>query len=472
MSPSLWIWVALVSAGLGGLMAVLQHALRDVSRHSLEQAAARWMQRRRGANGSNGNGHGHGHTIDRDELPASVVSLADDLDGHTAAVALPRVLLNLLSGVAAVLWVGWVRSVGDGPVLMPTWVDAAIGLAAAACTIWVLSVALPLAIARHAAEATVLTWLGVIRACHALMAPPRLVLKFLAEVVRRLAGEDAQTELEQREAELLSLVQESEREGQLDEGAREMIEAVVEFGQTTVEQVMTPRTEMQALPFTDDIAEVKAFVRDGGHSRIPVYGEDLDHIEGVLYVKDLLKWLAARDGTEAAAGESFALRPLLRKPMFVPETKTVRELLKELLDSKVHIAIVIDEYGGTSGLVTIEDIVEEVFGEIQDEYEPEEESLPGVEVDVASGVATVDARTEIDEANDGLGAIGLVLPEHDDYDTVGGYVVTRLGKIPEAGEELREDGMLLVVVEAEPTRVVRVTVRPLEEEAVQDDLSG
>lgn len=456
-----WIWVAVASAALGGLMAVVQHALRDISRHGIEQAAAQraTARSRPGPTSAHGSGPALSPT-DQAQIPRAVARLAADIHGHVAAVALPRVGLNLLAGVAMVLWVAHAR--GEAA---PGVADVAIGLGSGVLVIWLLSVAIPLAIAEHAAEETALSWLWLVRLCHALFTPLRAVLRLLAEIVRRLTGGVDGDDLEAREAELLSLVEESRREGQLDETAQEMIEAVVEFRSTTVEQIMTPRTELEALPYTDDLAAVSLYVKDNGHSRIPVYREDLDHIEGVLYAKDLLRWMVAAHDADRA---SFRLAPLLRSPTFVPETKTVRELLAELLEQKVHIAIVIDEYGGTSGVVTMEDIVEEIFGEIHDEYEPEDDTQPPVEVDLASGVAAVDGRAEIHEANDALEALGLEFPEHDDYDTVGGFVVTRLGKIPGPGERLHHDGLVVTVLEAEPTRVLRVSVRRAEPQPTPD----
>ena len=232
-----------------------------------------------------------------------------------------------------------------------------------------------------------------------------------------------------------------------------MLEAVVEFRSTSVEQIMTPRTEINALEYTDDLGEVQAFINEHGHSRHPVYSENLDHIEGMLYAKDLLKWIINHGNN----GEPFVLSELLREPSFVPETKTVRELLTQLLADQVHIAIILDEYGGTSGLVTMEDIVEEIFGEIQDEYE-EPEDATAVVLDQSNKSAEIDARTEIDDANDELGAVGIELPESDDYDTVGGFINTLLGRIPEQGEEFDHESLRFEILEAEPTRVVRLRV--------------
>ncbi|MEM7755866.1 MAG: hemolysin family protein [Planctomycetota bacterium] len=466
MSPTTWLWIAIGAAAVGALLSSLQHALSDLSRSALEALAARKTLAKRGnTNGSDSNG-ASSESGSRDLpalVPVRVRTILDDLDGHIASVAVPRIGCNLLAGTSAVLAVAAFRSEGQ-----PGLIDIAIGLTAAVIIIWTFSVAIPLAIARHAAEHTVYAWSRLLRVFHAVLMPLRRVVDFISEVVRRLAGQDAVSELEAREAQLLSLVEESEREGQLDETAREMIEAVVEFRSTTVEQIMTPRTEVQAFEHTDDLEAVKAMVQDVGHSRVPVYKDDLDHITGVLYLKDLLRYLVSGDLIDAS---SFRLADVLRPATYVPETKTIRELLTELLDEKVHIAIVLDEYGGTSGLVTIEDIVEEVFGEIRDEYEPEENDEAQVVLSVGDGSAEIDGRAEIDAANDELEPVGLEIPDAEEYDTVAGFVVTTLGRIPEAGETFRENGVVVTVLDAEPTRVKRIRVEHAPEGEAGPDAS-
>jgi len=239
----------------------------------------------------------------------------------------------------------------------------------------------------------------------------------------------------------------------VDAVERDMIEAVVNFRDKTVAQVMTPRTEIQAMELSTDLSGVTAAVRSVGHSRIPVYEDSLDHVVGVFYVKDLMKWLA---GEGSRNGKPFSLRSLLRPAYFVPETKTIRQLLAELLAKRTHIAMVADEYGGTAGLITIEDIVEEVFGDIQDEYEEPEADAAEVKIDPATRTAEIDARTYIHDANDALAAIGAELPESEDYDTVGGFVTVTMGRIPTSGETFRHDDLTLTVLAAEPTRVTRV----------------
>jgi CBS domain containing-hemolysin-like protein len=288
------------------------------------------------------------------------------------------------------------------------------------------------------------------------MAPLRVVAGFSDEVVRRLTGAAAHDQEQALHTELLSVVEEGEREGQFDGSERDMIEAVVEFRSRTVEQIMTPRIDIEALEMTDDLGALINLIKESNHSRIPVYEGSLDHIVGVFYVKDLMRWLAG-DGAKGS-GKPFGLREILRPAIFVPETKTVRELLAELLKSRVHIAVVADEYGGTAGLVTMEDIVEEVFGDIQDEYEEVEDETPAVQVQGDGRSAEVDARASIGDANAALRALGIELPESEEYDTVGGFVMTTLGRIPGAGETLTHGRVRVTVVEAAPTRVSRVRV--------------
>jgi putative hemolysin len=232
----------------------------------------------------------------------------------------------------------------------------------------------------------------------------------------------------------------------------------VKFRDRTVAQVMTPRTEIEAMELSNELSKVTAMIRTIGHSRIPVYEGDMDHVVGIFYVKDLMKWLAGEGGGGSRTGKPFDLKSLLRPALFFPETKTIRELLPELLNKRVHIAMVADEYGGTAGLVTIEDIVEEVFGDIQDEYERPEENRPEVQVDADAGVAELDARVSIEDANWHLRELGIEIPLGEDYETVGGFVTVTLGRIPVEKESFAVGGAEVVVLGAEPTRVTRVRV--------------
>src|SRR4029079_18827832 len=216
--------------------------------------------------------------------------------------------------------------------------------------------------------------------------------------------------------------------GVVDEEERQMIESVIAFHDTHVGQIMTPRPEIFALEAGCTLETVKGRIAESGHSRIPVYQGTIDQIVGVLHARDLLKFLGNPP-------EAFTLKDFLRPAFFVPETKPLRDLLHDFRLQKVHIAIVSDEYGGTAGLVTIEDIFEELVGDVSDEHEPAE---PAMIVRVNDLVAEADARVYIDELNR---VLGLNLPEDAGYDTLGGFVTTTAGKIPSAGTTIEHGGV-------------------------------
>jgi putative hemolysin len=429
MIASGWLWIALVATGCGSVLSTLYLCLRDLSRVKLEEKAA---------------------ALERATVITRVAHIMSDLSGHANALLLPRIMCNLVVAVAMVLWILAVKGS-----VTPGWMEPALAVLASGIAILIFGAVIPQSVANHVPEQTVLAWSVPIRWIYAVMWPVRTMASFMDEVVRRLSGKTDADEAEAAQEELLSVVDEVKREGQIDETARDMIEAVVEFRSTTVEQIMTPRTEMEAIDLSTNLGDLIRVVREIGHSRIPVYEDSIDHIVGVFYVKDLMRWLAG----EHQPQHGFNFREILRPAIFVPETKTVRELLRELLAKKVHIAIVADEFGGTAGLVTIEDIVEEVFGEIQDEYEVGLDGPTPTTVDHDTGAAEIDARTYIDDANDALAPLGVEFPESEDYDTVGGFVTVTLGRIPAAGERVALGDFSIEIIDAEPTRVSKIRVK-------------
>ena len=429
MSGTAWLWIAVIAACAGSVLSTLYLCLRDLSRARLEELAA---------------------SRERPSLTARVGHVLADLDGHANALLLPRILCNLVVAVAAVIWIIDARGVTT-----PGWIEPLLAVLSSGVAILMFGAVIPQSVANHVPEQTVVAWSAPIRWIYAVMWPVRRIASFMDEVVRRLSGKTSADEAEAAQEELLSVVDEVKRDGQIDETARDMIEAVVEFRSTTVEQIMTPRTEMEAIDLQTNLGDLIRVVREIGHSRIPVYEDSIDHIVGVFYVKDLMRWLAG----EHQPQHGFAFREILRPAIFVPETKTVHELLRELLAKKVHIAIVADEFGGTAGLVTIEDIVEEVFGEIQDEYEVGMDGPTPTRVDPDTGAAEIDARTYIDDANDALATLGVEIPESEDYDTVGGFVTVALGRIPARGERVAIGEMAIEILDAEPTRVSMIRVK-------------
>jgi putative hemolysin len=300
--------------------------------------------------------------------------------------------------------------------------------------------------ARYSPEKLLARSMPILNVTLILFIPLVRFLRLFDPVVRRLVGAEKISKEKEVSDQVMEVVEEAEDEGQVDEAQKEMIEAVFEFPKTTAGEIMTPRTEVEGIEVSSDLEKVKQTILSDSHSRIPVYQETVDRIVGVLYIKDLTQFIGDSD-------TKFELHELMRDPMMVPESKPLGELLSEFKINKVHIAIVLDEYGGTAGLVTIEDIIEELVGEIEDEYEEEQERPSIVRADEMT--AEVDARVEIDDANDKL---GLNLPEDEDYETIGGYVFSTLGHIPTVGESIELEKARLIVTEAEQNKVKRLRV--------------
>jgi putative hemolysin len=241
----------------------------------------------------------------------------------------------------------------------------------------------------------------------------------------------------------------------LEEDEREMIASVIELGEQPVREIMVPRIDILAAPKTATVREVLDRIVESGHSRIPIYDSTIDNITGMVYAKDLLRFL--RDGSQTAPVE-----PLAREPAYVPETKKVDDLLHEMQQSRVHVAIVVDEYGGTAGLISIEDLIEEIVGEIRDEYDVEESMIE----EVSDNEALFDARVSIRDVNDTL---DLDI-EDEDFDTLGGLLYHELGKVPNVGDEVRVDGALVSVLSTTGRRVRKVRVtKVLPSESAQAD---
>jgi len=229
---------------------------------------------------------------------------------------------------------------------------------------------------------------------------------------------------------------------------RRLLQSIVDFGDTLVREVMTPRPDMVAIQADATFDQVRAFFREQEYSRIPVYTDNLDNIVGFVFIKDLIRFDPPESGQSQLLPD---LTRFLRPATFVPETKRVAEMLREFQRQQVQIAIVVDEYGGTAGLVTIEDLLEEIVGEIRDEYDVETEPV----VDEGDGAFVFSAKVNIAEVHDRLG----VEIEPEGFETVGGYVLTRAGRVPSVGETFDSDGLQVEVLEAERRRIHKVRMR-------------
>lgn len=245
--------------------------------------------------------------------------------------------------------------------------------------------------------------------------------------------------------EMVELIEEGSAEGVLNSDEGEMLRSVLDFKSTLVREVMIPRTEMSAIEVTSPLNEIIERIMEDGHSRIPIFEDTIDHMVGVVHARDLLPfWGQAKTPPKIAE--------IMRPVYFVPETMGIELLLSELKRRRTHLAVVVDEYGGVSGLVTLENVLEEIVGDIQDEYDEEEERLL---VKRVSGGFEVDGRCDIDLLEEEL---GVTLDTRNDYETVGGLVIDAMGRIPKPGESFVLGGLKFVIRSADERRVRLVHV--------------
>lgn len=304
---------------------------------------------------------------------------------------------------------------------------------------------LPVAIGTRMAEVLAPTVALITEGLAIVLAPIRILMDKVEQSVREPEPAQQQETLRLSEEELRVLANVvGEKEVMLEADEREMISRIFELGQTTVREVMVPRLDIVALETDTSLAEALDTIVERGHSRVPVYEETIDNVIGVLYAKDMLVYL--RDDQP-----DVAIRDILRDTVFVPESKKLDEFLQDLQQSHIHIAIVVDEYGGTAGLATIEDVLEEIVGEIQDEYDAEE---PFIEL-VSESEAICDARIDLDDLNRTL---DLDLPTIE-YDTLGGLIYSALGRVPKVSDVVSVDGARIRVMTVNGQRIRKVRVK-------------
>jgi putative hemolysin len=417
-------WAVLLTClfvGATSLFSACANALRSFSRVRLQEAF---------------------RTAGGEERPERVEKVVANADRLILACAFYRLVFN----IGALLLLVALLSQWFGQLDAVTYV---IVFAVSLAIFSVFSLAIPRAWAKYAGETLIRRTYGVLLVFALLAAPILFVLQLYDGFVRRLAGvplATAQAQQEEKQEEFLEDLEQHRMEGAMDKEEQEMIENVLELRESTAGEIMTPRTDLVAVDVSADLPTVLDTIQKVGHSRIPVYEENIDNIVGLVYAKDLLGEIGR------SAGE-FDLRRRMREAYFVPETKPLRALLHEFQNQKLHIAIVLDEYGGTAGIVTLEDILEELVGPIADEYE---KTPPESVRKIDENTIEVDARTYVDDLND---AYALDLPEDEDYDTVGGFVFSRLGYIPKAGEHFDYDNLEFTIASAEPRRVKRIKIR-------------
>lgn len=288
-------------------------------------------------------------------------------------------------------------------------------------------------------EETALQLSNLVRATALVFSAPAFVLSLPSRIVARSLSAVTPAP----GTDILSLVEREEAAGGVEEQERRMIRGVINLEDKTAREIMVPRMDIAAAEVSQGVADVAAIVNERGFSRIPAYRETIDDIIGIVYAKDLLK--AVMNG-----GETRPLDRLLREPMFIPESKKLDQLLTEMRAARTHMAIVVDEYGGTAGLVTIEDLLEEIVGEIEDEYDI---SRPTIDV-ISRDEAVLDAGVSTDMLNE----LFQVAVESEDFDTVGGFVIQSLGRLPSVGDQVRIDGLQISVLTMVGRRLRRLKV--------------
>ena len=332
----------------------------------------------------------------------------------------------------------------------------------------VLGELVPKKIAMQKAEALAFRFVGILQAIAVVFRPFIALLSVSTNFVMRLLGLNPNDgEQTVTEEEILMMVDAGEEKGVIGENAKDMISNIFDFSDTTVVEVMTHRTDIHAVEDTSSVQDLVRLSMKEGCSRIPVYHEDLDTVVGILYVKDLLRFVVPE------ASPDVPIAQLMRPAYFIPEGKKCSDLFKEMTERKVQIAIIVDEYGGTEGLITMEDLLESIVGNIQDEYDHEEEEIRKL----AENKFTVDGITPIDEIED---LVGVELPETE-YDTIAGLMMERLGRVPSPGEHpsVTIPPLTLTVGAVSDRRITKILIekkvpapQPEEEENRKDDSRG
>jgi CBS domain containing-hemolysin-like protein len=337
--------------------------------------------------------------------------------------------------------------------------------------VWLMLVVVPMLVTKIAGPWIVVATWRLWRPIVWLASPGVRLLGAFGTLLGGLVGRRGEGPTQSLQDELRLVVDEAHREGRLEDHARDMIEGVMDLEEVRISQIMTPRTGVISIPLATPWGEFVALASASGHTRLPVWDRSPDDVVGILHTRELLTKLAealARGPTPGAAapptgGEPPAIRPLLRPPYFVPESMSVQKLLREFQRTHTHMAVVTDEFGGVSGLVTIEDVLEEIVGEIADEHD--EAFSDGIRM-VAPDVCESLAGVRIADINERM---QVALPEESDFETIGGFVFHQCGRIPEVGERIESNGVAIEVLAATRRRIERVRIeRPSRQPSTEE----
>ena len=356
------------------------------------------------------------------------------LASAVAAVSIVELLATPLSGVS---WIG--ERAGALALLVVTLLVSIVSI--------VLGELIPKGFALANPDRIALAASGPISLFAKIVSPLVALLVLLTKAISKPFGIDPTRTPELSAAEIRLIVEQGSQQGVLEAEEEQMISAVMSLSDSKLHEVMVPRIDIVAIDQEATFDEAVEVVLKEGHSRTPLYRESVDHIVGILYAKDLLRLIAA-------GGPRPRLRDIMRPALFAPESQSVDDLLHELQRRKVHMAVVLDEYGGTAGLVTIEDLLEEIVGEIQDEFDEEEP----MKVEIGPGVVILDGRADIDELTELVEPV-LELEDDEEYDTLGGFVYHRIGRVPVVGDAVVVEPFVITVIKVSGRRVGKVRVR-------------
>lgn len=347
---------------------------------------------------------------------------------------------NLVNTLAAVVATVYAQKLFDQYVI-------SIATATVTIALLVFGEITPKTFARHNARAIINSVIYFIYPIYFILFPAVWVLShFAVFLVDLLGGHTKRVGPMATEEDIAYLIRLSHEEGVFKPEQGLMLQSVISFRDTAAREIMVPRTDLFSLPINASFEEVLSQVTQHGFTRWPVYTDDIDHVMGVFYVKDLINF-------QVQGGQEFLLKKHLRKAIFIPESMKLDAVLREFQRKKVHLAVVVDEYGGTAGIVTLEDILEEIVGEIRDEYDKEEEEQTVKRIAVDHYIA--DGRTSI---SDLYKLTGVSLPADEAYETLGGFLISAFGKIPQKGFEYDYDHWKFRIVEVEEKRIIKVEI--------------
>jgi putative hemolysin len=383
---------------------------------------------------------------DGDRRAARILTLIENI-GNLQVMT--RVVLTLLRfAIAAVVALGVAHPLAQANVGVPgTLYPSAVYVTAlliAALATYILGTLIPTSFGVAYADQVIVLASGFLRTLMFLFSPLTAVMLGISSAISRLTGSEALVK-SVTEEEIMSMVNVGQQGGTIEDDEKEMIYSVLQFGETLVREVMVPRPDVTAVELDAELSEALAHFITSGHSRIPVFEESIDNIKGMLYAKDLLPLIGEQESSRKT------IRDLMRPVYFVPETKRADKLFQEMQERKIHIAVIVDEYGGTSGLVTIEDLIEEIVGDIRDEYDVDEEVAY---MQLGDHDYLVDGGMNLDDLN-------ALLESHfstDESDSIGGWIYNRLGHVPEPGETIEADNLRMRVEKVDNRRIRKVHI--------------